>query len=70
MNFNLLYRVLRFEIPLSDSQLHMVHVILGFIPISNHFQASKHVIKAQDSRLALVAVAVKGFISKPPLDGT
>ena len=31
---------------------------------------SKHVIKARDSRLALVDVAIKGFIRKPPPTGT
>ena len=71
MNFELLNRVLRFEIFLhQDGQLHVVHVILGFTPISNCFQISKHVIKARDSRLALVDVAIEGFISKPPPEGT
>ena len=71
MNFDLLNQVLRFEIFLHrDGQLHAVHVILGFKPISNRFQVSKHVIKARDSRLALVNMAVEGFISKPPPEGT
>ena len=48
----------------------MAHIIFGFKPISNRFQVSKHVIKARDSRLARVDVAVEGFISKPPLAGT
>nr|POE90485.1 hypothetical protein CFP56_48584 [Quercus suber] len=34
-------------------------MILSFTPISNHFQQSKHAIKARDSRLALVDVAVE-----------
>ena len=45
-------------------------MILGFTLISNRFQTSKQVIKAQDSCLALVDVAIKGFISKPPPEGT
>ena len=45
-------------------------MIIGFTPISNHFQTSKHVIKARDSRLALVDVVIEGFIGKPPLEGT
>lgn len=44
-------------------------MILGFTPISNYFQTSKHVIKARDSRLALVDVAIEGFIGKPPPEG-
>ena len=43
-----------------------MHVILGFKPISTRFQVSKHVIKAKDQRLALVNVAVEGFIRKLP----
>ena len=69
--FNLLNQVLRSKIFLHrDEKLRAVHVILGFKPISNHFQVSKHMIKARDSRLALVDVAVKGFIWKPPPVGT
>ena len=45
-------------------------MILGFTPISNHFQVSKHIIKAQDSCLALVDIAIEGFISKPSQEGT
>ena len=43
-----------------------MHVILGFKSISTHFQVSKHMIKARDLRLAIVDVAVEGFIQKPP----
>nr|POF16800.1 hypothetical protein CFP56_66199 [Quercus suber] len=46
------------------------YIILGFKPISNRFQVSKHVIKARASCLARVDVPVEGFISKPPLAGT
>ena len=70
-NFDLLNQVLRSEIFLHrDGQLRAIHVILDFKPISNHFQLSKHAIKAQDSRLALVDVAIEGYISKPPPEGT
>ena len=47
-----------------------MHIILGFKPISTHCQVSKHVINAKDSHLALVDVAIKGFIWKPPLART
>ena len=47
-----------------------MHVILGFKPISTHFQFPKHVIKAKDLRLALIDVAVPGFLNKPPPSGT
>ena len=71
VNFKLLNRVLRSKIFLhKDGQLCAVHVILGFTPISNRFQKSKHVIKAWDSRLTLVDVAIEGFISKHTLKGT
>ena len=71
MNFPLLNQVLRFEIFLHrDSQLRAIHIILGFKPISTHFQVSKHVIKAKDLHLALVDMAVERFIQKPPPTGT
>ena len=71
MNFDLLNRVLRSGIFLHwVGQFRAAHIILGFKPISNHFQVSKHVIKTRDSCLAQVDVAVEGFISKPPLAGT
>ena len=71
MNFDLLHRVLRFEIFLHrDGQLRVVHAILDFKPISNRFQVSKHIIKARNSRLILVDVAIEGFIRKPPPEGT
>ena len=71
VNFDFLNQVLRSEIFLyRDGQLQGVHVILGFKPISNRFQVFKHVIKAKDARLALIDVAIEGFIWKPPLAGT
>lgn len=71
VNFNLLNQVLRFEIFLHrDGQLWAVHDILCFKPISNRYQVSKHVIKAKDSCLALVDMAVEGFNWKPPPAGT
>ena len=71
VNFNLLNQVLRSEIFLNqDGELQAVHVILGFKPITTRFQVSKHVIKAKDQRLALVDVAVEGFIQKPPPAGS
>ena len=71
VNFNLLNQVLRSEIFLNqDGELQAVHVILGFKPITTHFQVSKHVIKAKDQRLTLVDVVVEWFIRKPPFTGT
>lgn len=71
VNFELLNWVLRSEIFLhKDYHLCVVLVILGFAPISNRFQKSKHVIKARDSHLTLVDIAIEGFISKPPFEGT
>ena len=69
--FNLLNQVLRSEIFLHrDSQLWAIHVILSFRPISNRFQVSKHMIKSRDARLALVDMAIEGFIQKPPSAST
>ena len=48
----------------------MVHVILKFKPISKCFQNPKHVIKAKDLRLALIDVAVPGFLTQPPPSST
>ena len=48
----------------------MVHIILGFNPISNRFQSPKHVIKAKDPRLALIDIAIPGFLTKPSPFGT
>lgn len=64
MNFPDLNRILRLEIFLhKDGQLRVVHVILGFEPISKCFQSPKHVIKVKDLRLALIDVAVPGFLT-------
>ena len=71
VNFLDLNRILKSEIFLyQDGQLWVVHVILGFMPISNHFQSPKNVIKAKDPRLALIAVAVLGFFTKLPPSST
>ena len=40
-----------------------MHVILSFDPISKRFQSPKHIIKAKDPRLALIDVAVPGFLT-------
>ena len=63
VNFDLLNQVLRSKIFLNrEGQLRAVHIVLGFKPISTRFQVSKHVIRARDPCLALVDVAVEGFI--------
>ena len=48
----------------------MVHVILGFKPISRHFQSPKHMIKAKDLRFELFDVAVLRFLTEPPPSST
>ena len=69
LNFNLvnqpsLDRILKVEVFVhSDGQLRAAHLILGYNPFSSSFQASKCVIKAKDSRLHLVNVAVLGFLN-------
>ena len=67
VNFLELNQILKSEIFLhKDGELQAVHVILGFKPISNHFQSPTHVIKAKDLRLALIDVMVPGFLTTPP----
>ena len=72
VNFPDLNRILRLEIFLhKDGQLEAVHIILGFEPISKHFQSLKNVIRAKDRRLALIDVAVPSFLlTDPPPVGT
>ena len=48
----------------------MVHVILGFEPISKRFQSPKHVIEVKDPRLVLIDVAVPDFLTTPSPFGT
>lgn len=76
LNLNLvnepdLMRTLQFEIFVhSDEQLRVAHVILGYKPISTSFQDPKYVIKAKDSWLHKINVAVPGFLAGPPPEGT
>ena len=64
VNFPELNRILKSEIFLhKDSQLRAVHMIFSFNPISKRFQSPKHVIRAKDPRLALIDVAVPGFLT-------
>ena len=42
-------------------QLRIVYVILGYTPSTKWFQSPKNVIRARDSRLALIDMAVLGF---------
>ena len=72
MNFTNLNRILRLEIFLhKDGQLRVVHVILGFEPLSKCFQSPKNVSKAKDLRLALSDIVVLGFLlTEPPPAGT
>ena len=67
VNFHDLNRIRRSEIFLhKDSQLQAVHILLGFEPISKHFQSPKNVIRAKDRRLTLIDVAVFGFLLTDP----
>ncbi|KAL0003619.1 hypothetical protein SO802_011180 [Lithocarpus litseifolius] len=67
VNFADLNRILHSENFLQrGGQLRAVHVILGFKPISKRFQSPKHAIKAKDSRLALIDIAVLGFLTESP----
>ena len=43
-----------------------MHIILGFNPISKHFQSSKNVIKAKGLRLALIDIPVLSFLTTAP----
>ena len=57
----------------ADGQLRVVHLILGYTPISCAFQAPKCVKKAKDPRLHRVSVAYEGFVVPegiPILEGT
>ena len=72
VNFKDFNRILRSEIFLhKDGQLRAAHVILRYKPSTKRFQSLKNVIKARDPHLALIDVAILGFLlSKPPLKGT
>ena len=71
-NFNLvnqpsLDKILKDEVFVhSDGQLWAVHLILEYNPLSSSFQALKYVIKAKDSHLHLINVAVLGFLNPGP----
>ena len=48
-----------------------MHIILGFKPLSKCFQSPKNVIKAKDTRLALIDITVPNFLLvEPPLART
>ena len=72
VNFPDLNQILRSEIFLhKDGQLRAVHIILGYEPISKCFQSPKNIIKAKDAQLALIEIAVLGFLlTEPPPAGT
>ena len=57
-------RILQSEVYVneSDGQLRAAHLILGYTPISNAFQALKCVIRAKDPWLHRISVAYKGFV--------
>ena len=67
VNFKNLKWILRSEIFLhKDGQLWAAHIILGYKPSTKRFQSPKNVIKAKDPRLALIDVAVLGFLLSEP----
>ena len=43
-----------------------MHILLGFEPISKHFQSPKNVIRAKDRRLTLIDVVVSSFLLTDP----
>ena len=75
-NFNFinepdLMRIFQSEIFVNtDGQLQAAHIILGYKAISTSFQAPKYVIKAKDPRLYQINIAVLGFLTGPPPEGT
>ena len=46
----------------ANGQLRAAHLILGYMPISRTFQASRCVIRAKDPRLHRISVAYEGFV--------
>ena len=67
VNFKDLNRIFRSEIFLHrDGQLRATHVILGYKPSTKRFQSPKNIIKAKDSRLVLIDVAIPGFLLTKP----
>ena len=72
VNFKDLNQILKLEIFLhKDGQLQAAHIILGYKPFIKRFQSTENVIKARDPLLALIDIAVPGFLlSKPPPAGT
>ena len=73
LNFNLvnkssLDKILKAEVFVhSDNQLRVVHIILGYTPISKTFQVTKCVIKARDPCLHRISVAALGFLFPYPI---
>ena len=57
-------RILQAEVYVneSDGQLRAAHLILGYTPISNTFQAPRCVIRARDPQLHRISVAYEGFV--------
>ena len=49
-----------------DYQLRATHIILGYKPYTKHFQSQKNIIKAKDAWLALIDIAVLGFLLIEP----
>ena len=47
--------------------LKLAHLILSYTPISKSFQAPKCVIKAKDSHLHQISVAILGFLTADPI---
>ena len=72
VNFKDLNRILKAEIFLHmDGQLRVAHIILGYKLSTKRFQSPKNVIKTRNPRLALIDVAVLGFLlTEPPPEGT
>ena len=66
-----LTRILQSEIFLNTNrQLRAAHIILGYKPISSSFQSLKNVINAKDPLLKQINVAVHGFLTSLPHEGS
>ena len=68
MNVPALNYLLRSEIYVSeDGQLRAAHLVLGYQPLSNAFQAIGHAIRAGSPRLARIDVSRTGFLAEHDL---
>ena len=53
-----------------NGQLCTAYVILEYKPISSSFQSPKYIIKAKDPWLQQINIAILGFLTSSPPEGT